>query len=89
MKHRYILGLDIGIASVGWSCIYTDEQEQPQGILDLGIRRFPLAEDAKTGESFSTAHSLAKLASRCYIRKNNTIFLFPLITMCGSYALLV
>lgn len=71
MKHRYILGLDIGIASVGWSCIYTDEQEQPQGILDLGIRRFPLAEDAKTGESFSTAHSLAKLASRCYIRKKN------------------
>lgn len=41
---RYVLGLDIGIASVGWSVINQDKCR----IEDVGVRAFNAAEDPKT-----------------------------------------
>ncbi|MBO7081404.1 MAG: type II CRISPR RNA-guided endonuclease Cas9, partial [Neisseriaceae bacterium] len=49
---NYIIGLDLGIASVGWACvavdIFTDkdgkEQAQPIGLIDCGVRCFKEAE---------------------------------------------
>ena len=48
---KYILGLDIGISSVGWGLLLLDEQENPCKIIDVGSRIFPPGETDKTGES--------------------------------------
>lgn len=39
-KINYILGLDLGVGSVGWACMLTDEKREPARILDLGSRIF-------------------------------------------------
>lgn len=39
-KTNYILGLDLGVGSVGWACMLVDEQGEPWRILDLGSRIF-------------------------------------------------
>lgn len=37
---NYILGLDIGIASVGWAMVEIDEEENPIRLIDLGVQKF-------------------------------------------------
>ncbi|MDO8915343.1 MAG: type II CRISPR RNA-guided endonuclease Cas9, partial [Coriobacteriia bacterium] len=54
------VGLDIGIASVGWCAI--DDAEK--GILGAGVRTFPKAEDPKTGASLALPRRLARSARR-------------------------
>ncbi len=44
--YRYILGIDLGIASVGTALIKLDESNKPAGILDLGVRIFDTPEGA-------------------------------------------
>jgi CRISPR-associated protein, csn1 family len=56
---RYILGLDLGIASVGWACVWADENEHPIGLLDCGVRMFERAEVPKTGDSLALARRRA------------------------------
>lgn len=41
---KYGIGLDIGIASVGWAVVMLDDQEQPCGIIKMGSRVFTTAE---------------------------------------------
>ena len=41
---RYVLGLDIGITSVGWAILGLNEEDNPYKIIDLGSRIFPKAE---------------------------------------------
>lgn len=50
---NYILGLDIGIASVGWAMVEIDEDENPICLIDLGVRVFERAEVPKTGDSLA------------------------------------
>ena len=50
---NYIIGLDIGIASVGWAMVEIDEEENPIRLIDLGVRVFERAEVLKTGDSRS------------------------------------
>ena len=45
---NYILGLDIGIASVGWAMVEIDDKENPVRLIDLGVRVFERAEVPKT-----------------------------------------
>ena len=52
---NYSLGLDIGIASVGW-CVLGEER-----IIDLGVRCFDKAETAKDGESLNKVRRDARL----------------------------
>lgn len=54
----YSLGLDIGIASVGW-CLLGESR-----ILDLGVRAFDKAETAKEGESLNKIRRDARLMRR-------------------------
>ncbi|MDO4936051.1 MAG: type II CRISPR RNA-guided endonuclease Cas9 [Phascolarctobacterium sp.] len=42
----YGIGLDIGIASVGWAVVDLDYDENPMGIIDLGVEIFDKAENA-------------------------------------------
>lgn len=48
---NYTLGLDIGIASIGWAVLKNNEQGLPCKIEDLGVRIFEAAEHPKTGAS--------------------------------------
>ncbi|MCL2020536.1 MAG: hypothetical protein FWG81_00130 [Betaproteobacteria bacterium] len=51
-------GFDIGIASVGW-CVLGEKH-----IVDLGVRCFDKAENAKDGESLNLARRSARLMRR-------------------------
>ena len=74
---NYIIGLDLGIASVGWACvavdIFTDkdgkEQAQPIGLIDCGVRCFAAAEEPKTGESLNAARRAARSQRRTIKRR--------------------
>ncbi|MBP5788830.1 MAG: type II CRISPR RNA-guided endonuclease Cas9, partial [Neisseriaceae bacterium] len=78
-KQDYIIGLDLGIASVGWACvevdIFTDkdgkEQAQPMGLIDCGVRCFAAAEEPKTGESLTAARRAARSQRRTIARRAN------------------
>lgn len=56
METRYTLGLDIGIASVGW-CLLGENR-----IIDLGVRAFDKAETAKEGDPLNLTRRMARLA---------------------------
>lgn len=57
---HYVLGLDIGITSVGWATLALDMQDEPVRILDLGARIFERAEIPKTGESLAFPRRIAR-----------------------------
>ena len=61
------VGLDIGIASVGW-CVIDPSAEQ---ILGLGVRTFKKAEDPKTGDSLARPRRLARSLRRRLRRRGN------------------
>ena len=46
---NYVLGLDVGISSVGWGLLELDEFGNPYKILDVGSRIFTPGEVEKTG----------------------------------------
>ena len=50
-RKNYILGLDIGISSVGWGLLELDEYNNPYKIIDVGSRIFSPGEVEKTGDS--------------------------------------
>lgn len=54
-----ILGLDIGISSIGWSLVELDSQAKDVGnIIGCGVRLFPEAENPKNGESLADRKSV-------------------------------
>ena len=63
MSETYTIGLDIGIASVGW-CVLGETR-----IIDLGVRAFDKAETAKEGESLNLARRNARLMRRRLFRR--------------------
>lgn len=44
-RAAYILGLDIGVASVGWAMVRCDEERKPLGIIRLGAHLFESGTD--------------------------------------------
>ncbi|MGL5380149.1 type II CRISPR RNA-guided endonuclease Cas9 [Clostridium sp.] len=64
-KINYRLGLDIGIASVGWSVINLEKQR----IEDLGVRIFNAAENPKDGASLALPRRLARGKRKLIRRK--------------------
>lgn len=61
---NYAIGLDIGIASVGWAVVCLDANEKPCGIIRMGSRIFDRAEQPKTGESLAAPRREARSARR-------------------------
>lgn len=61
---HYTLGLDIGIASIGWAVLGNDEKGKPNRIIDLGVRIFDKAEVENTGESLAAPRRDARSARR-------------------------
>ena len=68
--YQRILGLDIGIASVGWSVIdYSKEDNTQNKIVKSGVRIFTQAEHPKDGSSLALPRRLARGARRTLKRK--------------------
>ena len=64
-RHRsYRIGLDIGIASVGWAVLENNSQDEPIRILDLGVRIFEAAEVPKTGAALAAERRDARTGYR-------------------------
>lgn len=61
---NYILGLDIGIASVGWAAVALNADDEPYKILDLNSRIFEAAEQPKTGASLAAPRREARGSRR-------------------------
>ena len=57
---KYVVGLDIGITSVGWATLLLDSQDEPVRILDLNSRIFAKAEVPKTGASLAAPRRMAR-----------------------------
>lgn len=60
MNNKLIIGLDIGIASVGWAVLLPNGTNQQGRIIDLGVRCFDKAEQPKTGEPLNLARRLQR-----------------------------
>lgn len=61
---KYGIGLDMGIASVGWAVVALDGEENPRGIIDMGSRIFDEAEQPKRGDSLAAPRREARGARR-------------------------
>lgn len=70
---NYRIGLDIGIASVGWAVLEEDESGDIKRIADLGARTFNPAENLKDGSSLTVERRQARGARRTLRRKKARI----------------
>lgn len=61
---KYAIGLDIGIASVGFSAVELDGSDNPFRIIKLGSRIFNAAENAKDGASLAAPRRDARSMRR-------------------------
>ena len=55
---KKILGLDLGVGSVGWRLICTDDDYAPKEILGMGSRIVPLSQDESS--EFSSGNAASK-----------------------------
>lgn len=58
---KHILGLDLGVGSIGWALIET-EDDQPKQIIGMGSRIVPLTKD--DSDQFSKGQAISKNADR-------------------------
>lgn len=70
---KYRIGLDIGIASVGWAVIENDSNDEPKRIENLGVRIFEEAEIPKTGESLAAPRRDARTTRRRLRRRKHRL----------------
>lgn len=54
-KKDYRLGIDLGSTSLGWCMVEIDDERNPIGIINMGVRIFPDGRDAKSKEPLSVA----------------------------------
>jgi len=61
---KYAIGLDCGIASVGYAVMELNEKEEPNRIVRLGSRIFSAAENPKNGSSLALPRREARSSRR-------------------------
>ena len=57
---KYRLGLDLGTNSIGWAAIQLDDNGEPCGLLDVGVRIFPDGRDARGEASNAVERRVAR-----------------------------
>lgn len=72
-KMDYRIGLDIGIASVGWAVLQNNSKDEPVHIVDMGVRIFDKAEIPKTGESLAGPRRAARTTRRRLRRRKHRL----------------
>jgi CRISPR-associated endonuclease Csn1 len=60
MASKRILGLDLGVSSIGWAIV--NEDENNSSIVDMGVRIIPLTTDEK--DEFSSGNAISKNQKR-------------------------
>ena len=87
-----ILGLDLGVSSVGWAIIETDEEKTPKEILGMGVRIIPMKQsdikDFNKGQSVTpcSSRTLKRSARRCNFRyKMRRQLLSSYLSKLGMY----
>lgn len=73
MELNYRIGLDIGIASVGWAVLENNSKDQPIRIVDLGVRLFEAAEVPKTGAALAEPRRNARTTRRRLRRRKHRL----------------
>ena len=66
---RYTLGLDLGTNSIGWALIGHREDDQPNSLIDCGVRIFQEAVEAKTRTPKNHARRAARQMRKQLARK--------------------
>jgi len=66
---KIILGLDLGITSIGWALVNVDDEIEHNKIIDSGVRIFTIAEHPKDGKSLALPRREARSARRATKRK--------------------
>ncbi len=61
---RYRLGLDLGTNSIGWAAVTLDDDGQPCGVLDMGVRIFPDGRNPTDKTSNAATRRVARGARR-------------------------
>lgn len=69
----YVIGIDMGIASVGWAVLKSDENGNVCAIKKLGVRIFPTPEKPDDGGSLKEERRLFRGARRTLRRKKARI----------------
>jgi len=59
---KKVLGLDLGVSSIGWSVISVDDNDNPSQILGMGSRIIPLSPD--DANEFSSGNAISKNQKR-------------------------
>ena len=57
---KYRLGLDLGTNSIGWAAICLDGDENPSGILDMGVRVFPDGRNPQDKQSLAVQRRIPR-----------------------------
>ena len=70
---NYRIGLDLGIASVGWAVLEDDEKGKPVRIVKMGSRIFDAAENPKDGSPLAQPRREARGLRRRFRRRNHRI----------------
>lgn len=71
---KIILGLDLGITSIGWALVRVDDKNSLNSqILDSGVRIFTIAEHPKDGKSLALPRREARSARRTTKRKSQKL----------------
>ncbi len=81
-----ILGLDIGIASVGYSVINYDDENFNGEILKTGVRVFEACEVAKTKESLNVARRNFRGTRRVLSRRQNRLKSIKQLFISNNYS---
>ncbi len=68
---KYAIGLDVGIASVGYSVLELDGNDNPCRIIKLGSRIFEKAELPKTGDPLAEERRVFRCARRTVRRRRH------------------
>ncbi len=66
---KIVLGLDLGITSIGWALVNVDDKIENNKIIDSGVRIFTIAEHPKDGKSLALPRREARSARRTTKRK--------------------
>lgn len=73
MNKPYLLSLDLGTSSIGYTVFAVDENNIPSNLLDLGVRIFSDGRDPKTKEPLAVSRRVARGIRRNRDRGQNRI----------------
>lgn len=83
-KYKYALGLDIGVASIGWSAVELDDNDNPIRIIDLGARIFKALDNDK-GKIYNEVRREKRGLRRLITRRKER--LRRIYSLCKKYDL--